>query len=452
MLVADENGTPAAPLPAGTPSFELMFAPLLLGVLLNSMLLGVFLVQIRAYFHLFKSDTAWIRYLVYYLIVLEATNTICAVGVIYEPLIKMHDAPLVQVNSPKLLAADPIVTTLISTPVQLFMAWRIWLVTKSIWHAALVGVLAFASLAGGIASTVLVALNPQFEHFASLKVPLAIWLTSTAFADLFITGILVNFLWLNKTGFQTQTDSVTDKIIFFTVQTGMLTSVAAMADVILFLSIPHTTLNFIWDFCLSKLYSVCLVATLNARQEWNTLLFQPLPIADANNSNTTVNAARKGSATSEAIIKIRRATQVEQLQLYIPSLFGGSQVGGRGGGGSNVNGQSPARRRTTSPWSPVSIPLWRTAVASGHGVAEVMPVVPEEIGPLEQVPMPAPAKKPKHPKTRKLSPPPVPALSFAAAQTQTQVQAQPHHLHAQTESARRTAEWARSAGAGRLPR
>ncbi|KAJ6532905.1 hypothetical protein DFH09DRAFT_1181843 [Mycena vulgaris] len=324
--------------PMGAPSFELMFAPLLIGVVLNALLFGVFVVQVHSYFRLYKTDYAWIRYLIYYLIVLETINTICDVGLIYEPLIKMHDNPDVIIKSPTLLSADPIVTTLISTPTQLFMAWRIVLVTKSKWYGGVVALLAFTSLVGGMVATIGVSNVREFAKFNLVEAPITVWLTSTAFADLFITAFLVNFLWVNKTGFKTQTDSVTDQIIFFTVQTGTLTSFAAIADASLFLIVPNTTLMFIWDFSLSKLYSICLIATLNARTEWNNLL-QEIPAKDEKRN-------------PNAIIKIREANDIQGLQLYIPSQFEIS---------ANPSPRKRTPRTPRSEWIPRPLPLAKAA-------------------------------------------------------------------------------------------
>jgi hypothetical protein len=110
-----------------------------------------------------------------------------------------------------------------------------------------------------MAATIGVAQSTEFARFQQLGAAISLWLTSTAFADLFITAFLVNFLvrcllvfspfclnysspplhqWTNKTGFQTQTDSVTDKIIAFTVKTGGITSIGAIANVLLFCIIP----------------------------------------------------------------------------------------------------------------------------------------------------------------------------------------------------------------------
>ncbi|KAJ7898636.1 hypothetical protein B0H14DRAFT_2674951 [Mycena olivaceomarginata] len=320
----------AANIGAEGPSFELTYGPLFFGVILNVLLFGVFIVQVHSYFRLYKTDYPWIRYLIYYLILMEAINTGCDIGIIYQPLIMQHG------NVPNHLdptSKSPLYPTLISTPTQLFMAWRIRLVTKSNWLSGLVALLAFISLVGGTVATIGVSHYQEFVKFKLVEAPLTIWLTSTAFADLFITAFLVNFLWVNKTGFKTQTDSVTDKIIFLTVQTGMLTSFAAIADVTLF----YSFLFFIWDFSLSKLYSICLISTLNARTDWNNLLVAMPSPSDSDDQK-------------QKIIKVRRATDIQGLQLYIPSQWE-----------FNNAGPSSSRKRTPrSEWIPQPLPFATT--------------------------------------------------------------------------------------------
>ncbi|KAJ7176164.1 hypothetical protein C8R43DRAFT_554957 [Mycena crocata] len=320
----------AGPLPGQEPNFELLFAPLLIGVVLNALLFGVFMVLVHSYFRLYKTDLSWIRYLIYYLILLETINTICDIALIYEPLIKMHNNPLVTVNSPKFLVADPVVTTLISTPTQLFMAWRIRLVTKKTWLAAVVALLAFTSLVGGTVASIGVAHEGTFQKFHLVSGPLTVWLTSTAFADLFITAFLCNFLWSNQTGFKTTTDSVTNKIIFFTVQTGTLTSFAAIADVTLFLIVPNTTLMFIWDFSLSKLYSICLIATSSTHAQNGT---------PSSRSCRGRPGARRGARAAGVGRRTGRRTGTRL------SRFGGRQTSSACSSTSRATSRSPPRRR-----------------------------------------------------------------------------------------------------------
>ncbi|KAJ7479543.1 hypothetical protein FB451DRAFT_1395127 [Mycena latifolia] len=188
------------------------------------------------------SDYAWICYL-YYLIVLQTINTVCDVGLIYEPLILLHGSPLVAINAPKSHHPTPapqaraaltdtprartrssskvhhshplpphsdraflsptitwamladgyvcVVQTLISTPTQLVVAWRIKLMTKSWWVSGSsrssrspLSTRPYPSLrartAGSPVATIGVAHVAEFRQFTLMEAPITICLTSTA--------------------------------------------------------------------------------------------------------------------------------------------------------------------------------------------------------------------------------------------------------------------------------
>ncbi|KAK7460810.1 hypothetical protein VKT23_008739 [Stygiomarasmius scandens] len=162
-----------------------------------------------------------------------------------------------------------------STIVQLCLAWRIRILNKS--NVLFGGILffTFSSFVGGVASTVCAALIPEFVRFKQFRWAILTWLSSTAVADVAISAYLVHFLVMNKGNFK-KTDTVINKLIMLTIQTGAITSAAAVADLLTFMLIPDTTIQFIWDFSLCKLYSNCLLSTLNARTYWRKLLEKPL--------------------------------------------------------------------------------------------------------------------------------------------------------------------------------
>jgi len=89
------------------------------------------------------------------------------------------------------------------------------------------------------------------------------WFLSATVADVLITGTLVINLSKRKTGFAA-TDDAISKIIRMTVQTGMITALFAIGDVIFFMTLKSAW-NFIWDLALTKIYANCLLSTLNAR-------------------------------------------------------------------------------------------------------------------------------------------------------------------------------------------
>ncbi|KAF5335883.1 hypothetical protein D9757_015140 [Collybiopsis confluens] len=96
---------------------------------------------------------------------------------------------------------------------------------------------------GGLITGVKIAILKLFAKKPELHWSALLWFLTSCVADLLITGTLVRTL--RKTGFGA-TDTMIDKLIRLTVQTGMIT-------------------NFIWDLMLSKLYANCLMSTLNAR-------------------------------------------------------------------------------------------------------------------------------------------------------------------------------------------
>ncbi|KAJ6548228.1 hypothetical protein DFH09DRAFT_1087343 [Mycena vulgaris] len=84
-----------------------------------------------------------------------------------------------------------------------------------------------------------------------------------------------------KTGFAC-TDTIIDKIIRITVQTGMLT-------------------NFIRDFPLSKLYSNCLISSLTARRSWNQSMKPHLPSSTDLSQNISLSIPAFGSGQSDTV-------------------------------------------------------------------------------------------------------------------------------------------------------
>jgi hypothetical protein len=83
-------------------------------------------------------------------------------------------------------------------------------------------------------------------------------------ADIIITATLI--VKLRKAigkGFG-KIDSVIGKLIKTTLQTGLLTTIFAVVDLILYLS-STTTIDMVFNFPLANLYMISLLSTLNAR-------------------------------------------------------------------------------------------------------------------------------------------------------------------------------------------
>ncbi|KAJ7129085.1 hypothetical protein C8R46DRAFT_1143751 [Mycena filopes] len=257
---------------------------MLLGVILNTLLYGVMLVQVQLYFQRYKTDRQGFKYLIIYLVLAETANWICNIGLIYEPIILHFGSPLALEFTPTMFKTDALLIVLISTPIQLFMAWRIHVITRSPVLPVIISILALASLGGGIAVSIVVTLHPKFQDFSSFRSEVYFWLISSATCDVVLTLTLAYSLWVRKTHIKA-TDSYINRVIRLTVQTGTITAAAALADILLTVIFPTTPVNFIVDFPLSKLYTNTLISTLNARpwkeageRDVPNALFEPTPM------------------------------------------------------------------------------------------------------------------------------------------------------------------------------
>jgi len=245
---------------------DLLFGPMLIGVLLNMMLYGAMVTQMFRYYRLYTNDPAWIRYLMLYLFIVGTANVVIECGIIYEPLIIQYGTAVTPATiSPKLLPGDAILISIVSAPIQLFAAWRISVITKSFVLPGLIASLSLGSFGSGINMSIKVFMNREFGEFDRFLTSAIVWLALSAVCDIVIAVGLSHALYTRKTGF-THVDGQINRIIRLTLETGSLTAITALADVWLFLVFPRTAMNFIVDLPLASLYTVSLLAMLNSRE------------------------------------------------------------------------------------------------------------------------------------------------------------------------------------------
>ncbi|KAF7293288.1 F-box domain-containing protein [Mycena chlorophos] len=260
---------------AGTMTAQQLFGPMLVGVLFNGILYGALVVQLFTYYDRYYKSDPFVRYLVVYLLIAETANTVFDINLIYQPLVTGWGNLEQLQKSPLFLRPDAAVTVAISTPVQLFMAWRLQRLTKHSLMPGIILLLALVSLAGGLSVTIKVSLQQDYSAFPGFKPFTTVWLAATAACDLFLSTALiyslVNIPFHINAGSHTRqkvrktgvgpTDRYIDRVIRLTIQTGSITAVAALLDLFVFLFAPSATLQFIWDFPLSKLYSNALLSS-----------------------------------------------------------------------------------------------------------------------------------------------------------------------------------------------
>ncbi|KAK0186682.1 hypothetical protein F5146DRAFT_139279 [Armillaria mellea] len=267
-----------------TPIVEI-YAPLMVGAFVTSVLYGVTVMQMYIYYQTSQRDPRWMRLFVFYLLLAETTNTILDVGIVFEPLILKYGSGIPLIRSPLLLRADGVMTVLISTPVQMFMAWRIKIITQSRIPALVIAVFSLTAMAGGIWTTVSVSLQPNYQQFADFRAAPITWLVSSAVTDILVSCFLVYSLSRKRNDFS---NDIISRLIRYNVQTGTITSVAALADAIVFITDSGATVFFSWDLCIAKLYSLSLLSSLNARSSAKALkAYEPNPLFNSSEESST---------------------------------------------------------------------------------------------------------------------------------------------------------------------
>ncbi|KAJ7891360.1 hypothetical protein B0H14DRAFT_1073779 [Mycena olivaceomarginata] len=173
---------------------------MLIGVFLFNMILyGVLIDQVLTYLKNYPHDVRWMKILVLSLFSIETVNTGFDMAIMYQPLILNYGQ---QPNFfPTFFATEPVCIVLVSTPIQLFFAWRIKSLTKSWWIPIFIVILAITSLAGGVWTAVMVRLVKTFANKPKLRNPALLWFLSSCVADAVITISLVVTLLKRKTGF-----------------------------------------------------------------------------------------------------------------------------------------------------------------------------------------------------------------------------------------------------------
>ncbi|KAJ7910901.1 hypothetical protein B0H13DRAFT_2010883, partial [Mycena leptocephala] len=251
------------------PGVDLLFGPLLIGVMLNMILYGVVFIQMFTYYQRYTNDSAWIRCLMLYLFVVETANVAVEFGIIYQPLIVEFGTKAATTISPRLLPGDSILISIVAAPIQLFTAWRMSVITGSLILPGIIALLSLGSFGSGIAVSFFVFTNPEFRNFERFTTVIIVWLVLSATCDIVIAIGMTFALSTRRTGY-VRIDGQINRIIRLTVETGALTAITALVDVGLFLIFPRTSLNFIPDLALSGLYTCSILAMLNSRDRSKT--------------------------------------------------------------------------------------------------------------------------------------------------------------------------------------
>ncbi|KAJ3936905.1 MAG: hypothetical protein NXY57DRAFT_59713 [Lentinula lateritia] len=237
-----------------------------IGVICAASLYGVSCVQTWFYFSRYPGDLWYIKCLVAIVWVFDSIHQALISHTVYFYVVTNFSNPTEQANLVWSILLEVLFNGLIGFLVQSFLTMRVWKMSNQNKPLTLLIVsFVLGELGCSVAFTISSLKLVTWKDLTSLKSLSMTVNVLGAVSDVIIAAGLFYFLHRSRTGFK-KSDTMISKLIMFTVSTGLLTSVCAVASLLSILIWGKTLIYVAFYFSLGRLYSNSLLATLNARK------------------------------------------------------------------------------------------------------------------------------------------------------------------------------------------
>ncbi|KAA1465967.1 hypothetical protein DENSPDRAFT_4150 [Dentipellis sp. KUC8613] len=295
---------------AAIPSLDATFGAMFIGVILAATLYGVTCLQTWSYFRDYPEDTWRIKTLVLAVFISDTVHQALITQSIYEYLVTHYFDPTYLGLINRTLLIEVLFNGFTAVMVQSYFILRIWRLSKGkLWLTIPVIVCAIAQFLVTVIYTAKGLKLTGFDELTDIQ-GLSISINGTTVAtDISIAAILCGLLHGSRTGFR-RTDNMINKLMIFSVNTGLLTSIDAVCSLAFVVAFPHKLIYVCFFFCLGRLYSNSLLGTLNFRKVFreNTThedsVSGGVALGTMNRGQASVNALGQVSISRDIAIKI----------------------------------------------------------------------------------------------------------------------------------------------------
>ncbi|KAJ7801535.1 hypothetical protein B0H13DRAFT_2389984 [Mycena leptocephala] len=256
---------PISALPPGVPVVELS-GPLIVAYLLHWGLFGSLTIQLFLYYQAFPKDKVSSKCLVYGIYMVEFVQTM----LVTHDAFAMFGFGFGNVAALTNMHFDwltvPIMSGLVAFVGQSFYAYRLHILSKSYVLPIFILAVSLSSTVGGIITGVFSFRAGDVTLLNNRKTSTAVgvWCGGSALSDILIAIFMTYYLAMSDTGFR-QTHVLISKLIRLTIETGSVTAVVALANLILFFAFPGHTYYTTPALLMPKFYANTILAVLNAR-------------------------------------------------------------------------------------------------------------------------------------------------------------------------------------------
>ncbi|KAF9463530.1 hypothetical protein BDZ94DRAFT_1217899 [Collybia nuda] len=240
--------------------------PLIVGYLLHWGLFGTLTIQLYLYYEAFPTDRLSYKSLVYGIYIIELAQTILVTHDAFavfgfgfgnlEAVIDIHFNWF----------TVPIMSGVVALIGQTFYAYRIHILSGSwIVPGFIVTISLISTVAGIIAGAFsFIAGNLITLNNHRISVAVGFWCSASAISDIIIAVCMTYCLARSDTGFR-RTHALVTGLIRLTIETGTVTAIIALANLILFFAFPAHTYFGTPAVIMPKIYANTILVVLNAR-------------------------------------------------------------------------------------------------------------------------------------------------------------------------------------------
>lgn len=248
------------------PPLDNTFGAVLVGVLVASVLYGVSCSQVFYYFnHYSKKDGPGTKAVVIAAWISDTIHQILISHTIYIYLVKSYSRPAQLGEIVWSLIVEVIFNGITALFVQSFFAVRIWKFShRNVLVTATLSIFILGEFASVLIYIAKAIHMTTFVELATLK-PFSMTINVLAVAgDVLITVTFCILLNQARNSLR-RSNTMINLLIAFSVQTGMLTSLCAIASLVSISVSPDTFIYICFYFLIGRLYCNSLLATLNVR-------------------------------------------------------------------------------------------------------------------------------------------------------------------------------------------
>ncbi|KAF5348203.1 hypothetical protein D9758_014648 [Tetrapyrgos nigripes] len=247
-------------------SLDLTLGPLVVCFTISTLLYGVATVQTYWYFKQFSGEHKLLNAAIMFIWLNELAHQVCISCTIYQLTVANFGNPKFLEIIPLPLILSVFFLALGAGTAQSILIYRLWKINKKLVITAVIVALAILRLIATFVAGIKLSFTPNLQQFIGKNrwLLIMLWVT-VAVLDTSVTTCVIHSLIKRRQNAIKRTTELVDKIIFWTVETSLITSTVAITTVIVFAAAPDTAIWLGLFLILPRLYSNSILASLNQR-------------------------------------------------------------------------------------------------------------------------------------------------------------------------------------------